>query len=80
MAWADQTLIVEGKLAEPWVSELELAWKQARQAGPNRQTGDRSQRSDRDRLRGGSARGLYCQYVVEELMSRTGKAHALRHV
>jgi anti-anti-sigma regulatory factor len=33
---AAQTMVLEGKLTEPYISELELAWKKARQANGSR--------------------------------------------
>ena len=84
-----QTLKVEGKLAGPWVSELELAWNQVRQRGPGRQiVVDLSDMTSID-PRGKSAliamiadgarltaKGLYCEYVVSELTKRARKVCA----
>ena len=85
-------LTVEGKLAEPWVSELELAWNEARHTGRNRQTVvDLSQMTSIDpkgeaaltamiaegaRL---TAKGLYCEYIAKQLMNRARRVRARRH-
>lgn len=86
---AERRLLVEGKLAEPSVSELELAWDQARQGGrssgivvdlsgmtsidPRGEAALIAMIADGARL---TARGLYCEYLVEELMKRARKARA----
>jgi hypothetical protein len=88
---AEQRLMVEGKLAEPWVSELELAWNQARQAGqasrivvdlsgvifidPSGEAALEAMVADGARL---TAKGLYCEYVAKQLMTKGRKARAIR--
>jgi len=91
---AGRRLIVEGKLAEPCVSELERAWNQVRQEGVSRPTlVDLSEVTSIDpegeallammigqgaRL---TARGLYCEYIVRRLMKQApkGRVRGYRH-
>ncbi len=86
---AEQRLKVEGKLTEPWASELESAWNQARQAGDSRRIEvDLSEMTFIDQegeavltamVAEGAwliARGIYCEYVVERLVKRARKAQA----
>ena len=88
---AEQRLIVEGKLAGPGISELELAWNRAQQANGNRRILiDLSGATLIDPEAEGvllkmiaagarlTAKGVYCEYVVSELISqarRTAQAH-----
>jgi hypothetical protein len=88
----EQRLMVEGKLAEPWVSELELAWNQARQAGrasrivvdlsgvifidPRGEAALTAMIAEGARL---TAKGLYCEYVAKQLMNKARKARGRRH-
>jgi len=88
----ERKVMVEGKVAEPWVSELEAAWNQARQAGGNRPIVVD--------LRGVTAidpkgevalemmvaegahlavKGLYWEYVVGRLIDRARKKLAHGH-
>lgn len=83
---AGRRLMIEGKLAEPCVSELERTWKQVRQEGVSRPIlVDLSEVTSIDprgeaalaamvtegaRL---TARGLYCGYIVRRLMKRAPK-------
>ena len=86
---AGQRLIVEGKLAEPCVLELERAWNQVRQEGGARPIrvdlsgvtliDPRGQATLAAMVAGGArltARGLFCEYVVERLMKRARKERA----
>ena len=90
----EQRLIVEGKLVAPWVSELESAWNQARQAGPSSRivvdlSGttaiDPSGMAALTAMIGEGARltakGVYSVYVVQQLMNKPRKvrAHGHRH-
>jgi len=81
-----QRLIVEGKLAEPCVSELESAWSQARQAGGSRPIVVDLRGVTGIDLKGEAAletmiaegaqlavKGLYCEYVVGQLMNQARK-------
>ena len=83
---AAQRLIVEGKLAEPCISELERAWNQARQGGGSRPilvdlsevtSIDPRGKALLERLIGEgarlTARGLYCEYIARRLMKRVRK-------
>jgi len=88
---AERTLKVEGKLAEPSVSQLESAWKQALHAGDARRievdlsdvtfidpTGEAALM---EMIAGGArltAKGVYSEYVVDRLMKRAQKSHAIR--
>lgn len=87
---AEQRLKVEGKLAAPEVSELESAWKQARQACGGRIEVDLSEVTFIDssgeaalmamieqgaRL---TAKSLYGAYLVEQLMNKARQAGASR--
>ena len=83
---AGRRLIVEGKLAEPGVSELERTWNQVRQESGSRPIlVDLSEVTSIDpegeaslatmighgaRL---TARGLYCEYIARRLMKRAPK-------
>jgi hypothetical protein len=83
----EQQLIVEGKLAEPCISELESAWNQIRLAGGNRpilvdlsgvtlinprgEAALTAMIADGARL---TAKGLYSEFIVKQLMSKTRKA------
>ena len=89
---AEQELKVEGKLSEPWVSELESAWNRVRQEARNGQiVVDLSDMTYVDpkgkavlmamvaqgaRI---TAKGIYCEYVVDQLMNEIQKAWARRH-
>jgi hypothetical protein len=86
---AEQKLKVEGKVAEPWVSELELAWHQIQQARRGRRIEvDLSAMTFIDAtgeaalvamITAGArliARGVYCEYVVRRLMKRARGAQA----
>jgi hypothetical protein len=88
----EQKVMVEGKLIEPWVSELESAWNQARQAGGSGPIVLDLRGVTAIDLKGEAAletmitagahvavKGLYCEYVVEQLMNRAGKKHVHRH-
>ena len=89
-AGADQRLKVEGKLAAPEISELESAWKQARQAYPGRIVVDLSEvmfidASGEAALMGMigkgarlTARSLYGAYLVEQLIKKARQAGASR--
>jgi ABC-type transporter Mla MlaB component len=87
---ADQRLKVEGKLAAPEVSELESAWKQARQAYRGRIVVDLSEITFIDssgeaalmamidkgvRL---TAKSLYGAYLVEQLVKKARQAGAFQ--
>jgi hypothetical protein len=86
---AGQKLKVEGKVAEPWVSELESAWNRARRASDNRRIEvDLSAMTFID-LKGEAtlmamiaegarltAKGVYCEYVVKQLVKRAQKTQA----
>jgi hypothetical protein len=88
---AEKRLKVEGKVAEPWVSELESAWNQARRASHTRrievdlsgmtfidargEAALTTMIADGARL---TAAGVYCKYVVEQLVTRALKSHVLR--
>ena len=87
----DQKIVVEGKLSGPCVSELESAWNQARQAGGCRPivvnlSGvtaiDRKGEAALETMIAEGAhlavQGLYCEYVVEQLVNRTWKKRAHR--
>lgn len=89
---AEQRMKVEGKLAEPWVSELESAWNQVRRAGASHPVVvDLSSMTFIDpsgeaalmaMIAGGarlSAKGVYCEYVVDRLMKTLQKSQARRH-
>lgn len=85
-------LIVEGKLAEPCVSELERAWNQARQEGggrripvdlsevtsvdPSGETVLAAMITEGARL---TARGLFSGYIVEKLMRPVRKERVRQH-
>ena len=84
-------LVVEGKLTEAWVSELESAWSQARQERRNgRIVVDLSDMNYVDpkgeaalmavTAEGAwlTAKGIYSQYVVKQLIKRAQKAQARR--
>jgi hypothetical protein len=84
-----QRLKVEGKLAQPWVSELESAWNEARQTGrtrgivvdltcltfidPEGEAVLAAMIAEGARL---IATGIYSEYVVEQLTRRAHKAEA----
>ena len=87
----DHRLVVEGKLTEPWVSELELAWKQVRQASRSRhivvdiggviRIDAKAEGALTKMIAEGArltAKGLYCTYIVERLMNRACKECARR--
>ena len=78
--------MVEGKLTEPCVSELELAWKQVRQASRSRhivvdiggviRIDAKAEGALTKMIAEGArltAKGLYCTYIVERLMNRGRK-------
>jgi ABC-type transporter Mla MlaB component len=89
---AEQELKVEGKLSEPWVSELESAWNRVRQEGrsgqivvnlsdmtyvdPKGKAVLMAMVAEGARL---TAKGIYCEYVVDQLLKETQKARARRH-
>jgi hypothetical protein len=88
---AGQSLKVEGKLAEPWVSELELAWNPIRQERPNGHIiVDLNEMTYMDpkgkavlmAMIGDGARliakGVYYGYLVEQLMEKAQKEEACR--
>jgi hypothetical protein len=88
----EQRLIVEGRLAEPCVSELESAWNRARRAGGSRPVVVDLRGVTSIDLKGEAAletmiaegahlaaKGLYCEYVVEQLINRARKNSAHRH-
>src|SRR6516162_1101048 len=88
---AEQTLMLEGKLVAPWVSELESAWNQARQAGRgckvvvdlSRTTAiDPSGKATLMAMIGEGARltaqGVYSEYVVEQVMKNVREVPAPR--
>ena len=79
-----QELMIEGKLAEPWISELQLAWHRALQHGSGREVvvdlsnmtfidpaGEAALMAMMDEGARLTAKGVYCEYVVQELMKRT---------
>ena len=81
-----QRLIVEGKLVEPCVSELERAWNQARQQGGSRSISvdlsevtcvdPRGEATLAAMITEGArltARGLYSHYIARRLMKRAPK-------
>lgn len=89
---AEQELKVEGKLSEPWVSELESAWNRVRQEARNGQIVVNLSDMTYVDAKGKAvlmtmvaegarltAKGIYCEYVVDELMKETQKAQARRH-
>jgi ABC-type transporter Mla MlaB component len=89
---ADQRLMVEGKLAAPWVAELESTWEQVRQEARNRPilidlTGvTRIDRKGEAALvamvaEGArpTAKGIYWKCVVKQLLSKARRARARRH-
>jgi hypothetical protein len=82
---AGQKFLVEGKLVAPCVSELELLWNQARQAGrTSKIVVDLSGTTDIDpcgkaalvaMIREGArltAKGIYSRYVADQLMTDAG--------
>ena len=89
---AEQKLKVEGKLAGPWVSELESAWSHLRQEGPTHQivvdlsdltfidaTGEAALTT---MVAAGArliAKGVYCEYVADRLLRRVYKTQGRRH-
>ena len=88
----EQRLIVEGKLTGPCVSELESAWNQARQAGGSHRIVIDLKGVTAIDLKGEAAletmiaegahlevKGLYCGYVVGQLISRARIKPAHRH-
>ena len=88
----EQKVMVEGKLTGPCVSELESAWNQARQAGGSRPIVVDLRGVTAIDLKGEAAletmiaegahlavKGLYCGYVVEQLINRAWKKRAHRH-
>jgi hypothetical protein len=88
----EQRLMVEGKLAEPCVSELESAWNQVRLTSGHRpivvdlsgvtlinSTGEAALQAivaEGARL---IAKGLYSEFVVRQLMQKAGKACTRDH-
>jgi len=79
----ERRVMVEGKLTEPSVSELEAAWNQARQAGGSRPIVVDLRGVTAIDLKGEAAletmiaegahlavKGLYCEYVVGQLINR----------
>ncbi len=85
----EHRLIVEGKLTGPCIPALESAWNQVRQTAGSRPvlvdlsavTLINSKGEDvlRVMVAGGArlaARGLYCEFVVKELMNEARKTHA----
>jgi hypothetical protein len=88
---AEQELKVEGKLSEPWVSELESAWNRVRQEARNGQIvvnlSDMTYVDPKGKAvlmamvaQGArlTAKGIYCEYVVDQLMNEIQKARARR--
>jgi hypothetical protein len=89
---AEQRLMVEGKLVAPWVSELELAWNRARPAGrrcrvvvdlsattaidPSGKATLMAMIGEGARL---TARGVYSEYLVEQLMNKAREVRAPQH-
>lgn len=82
----ERKVMVEGKLAEPWISEFEAAWNQARQAGGSRPIVLDLRGVTAIDLKGEAAietmiaegahvaaKGVYCAYVVDQLRNRAGK-------
>ena len=89
----EQKVIVEGKLVEPWVSELESAWNQAWRAGASRPIVldlrgvtaiDLKGEAALEKMIAAGARvtakGLYCEYVVQQLINRTLNERDHRHL
>jgi len=89
---AKKTLLVEGKVVEPWVSELELAWNRAQQTSRgSRIVVDLSGVTRIDPkgeavlaamvAQGAqpSAKGVYMDYVVKHLMNEARKLPRWRH-
>ena len=85
-------LRVEGKLSEPCVSELQSAWNQIRQQGSKRQivinlsdmtyVDPKGKKMLMAMVAEGArltAKGIYCEYVVDQLVKETQKAQARRH-
>jgi hypothetical protein len=83
----EQRLIVEGKLAEPCVSELESAWSHVRLASGNRPIlvdlsgvtliNSRGEAALSAMIAEGArltAKGLYSEFVVKQLMNKSRKA------
>jgi ABC-type transporter Mla MlaB component len=86
---AEQRLVVEGKLAERFVAELESAWEQARQdAGSRPIVVDLTEVTRIDRKGEAAlvamvaegarltAKGIYWEYVVKQLLSEARRARA----
>ncbi len=88
---AEQRLLVEGKLVAPWVKELESVWKKVQEARRDRRiVVDLSEMTSIDssgqaalmamigegaRL---TAKGVYNEYLVKELMNKAREARASR--
>ena len=85
----EQKVMVEGKLTEACVPELESAWNQARQGGGSRPIVVDIRGVTAIDLKGEAAletmiaegarlavKGLYCEYVVGQLMNRARKKRA----
>lgn len=83
---AEHRLIVEGKLAEPCVSELESAWNQVQQAAEGRPIlvdlsavtliNPKGEAALKTMVAEGArliAKGLYCEFVVKQLMNEARK-------
>src|SRR6516225_7051652 len=79
---AEKRLLVEGKVAEPWVSELELAWNRTQQTSPSSRILVDLSGVTRIDTKGEavlvamvaqgaqpSAKGVYWEYVVKHLMN-----------
>jgi hypothetical protein len=86
---AEQRLKVEGKVAEPWVSELESAWNHVQQDGRGRRIvvdlsnmtfiDTRGEAALMALINDGArliAKGVYSEYVVKRLLKRAEKTQA----
>jgi hypothetical protein len=82
---AEQRWVLQGRLAEPWVSEVRSCWKKSRAARQGKKSvvdlnnvtfiDEAGERLLRILMRMGvscSARGVYVKHVMEELRGRTG--------
>jgi len=89
---AEQMLTVEGKVAEPFVAELESAWEKTRQDGGSRPTViDLTEVTRIDRKGEAAlvamvaegarltAKGIYWEYVVKQLLNEARMARARWH-
>jgi ABC-type transporter Mla MlaB component len=89
---AEKRLLVEGKVAEPWVSELELAWNRTQQTSPSSRILVDLSGVTRIDTKGEavlvamvaqgaqpSAKGVYWEYVVKHLMNEARKLRGWRH-